>query len=230
MSNRVYADGILISGTGSPGNRVYADGILMGGILVATITHTKSGTFVLTMKGTNGAVIYCDPGDGSAVQEKTLLGSISVYFSYDNDGTSRTVRLFGEIDKIEYIYLYAMSISAIDLTYIESSSFYHLTIGLNQISNLDAINQLSDTVTWINFNGNPIVYTERSWFTTTSGTFYFSSTVKTSGEVDQWLIDLNAANWSNCMIYLVGTNPAPTAASAAALAGLASRGCTVYTN
>ena len=85
---------------------------------------------------------------------------------------------------------------------------------------------------YIYINGNPINYplTGLSWFTATAGTFKFDSTVDSSAEVDQWLIDLAAANWSSCTIYLDGTNPARTSASDAAIATLAVNGCTVYVN
>jgi hypothetical protein len=69
-----------------------------------------------------------------------------------------------------------------------------------------------------------------SWFTATSGTFRFDSTVDSEDEVDQWIIDLAAANWSNCTIYLDGTNPARTGASDAALATLIANGCEVHVN
>jgi hypothetical protein len=79
-------------------------------------------------------------------------------------------------------------------------------------------------------NGNPITYTGYTWSGRTSGTYYFDSTVSTSGEVDQWLIDLASANWSNCTIYLDGTNPARTSASDAAVATLLDNGCEIHVN
>ena len=209
--------------------RGQAAGAAGGSAPVATITHTKNGTFNLTMKGTAGAVVYCDPGNGDPVVEKTLNGNTSIYFSYVNDGTPRLVRLYGDVDQIKYLDLYAMSVTAVNLKVITSPAFYRLSLGSNNITNLDSIH-LIKAFTYLAVNANPLVYTTRPWPAVTTGTFYFHNTVTTSDEVDQWLIDLNTALWSNCTIYIDGTNPAPTAAATAALAGLASRGCTVYTN
>lgn len=96
----------------------------------------------------------------------------------------------------------------------------------SDISPLVALVNLTDL--WLDNNNINYPLTGLSWFTATSGLFYFNSTVDSSAEVDRWLIDLATADWSNCTIYLDGTNPARTSASDAAVAILIANGCILH--
>lgn len=231
--------------------RWQAAGAAGGSAPVATITHSKNGTFTSNWRGTDQAKLTFDWGDGSAPGEITLLGSDTdvpsshVYSS----GVSKTIAIYNNLQSVSRFFLSTMFVTEFDLSSLKNIDFFVMAgnPNLTGISSVSKIASCSDI--WLNQNGitdvsplsnskatyialfdNPITYTQMVWVTRTSGTYRFYSTVTTSGEVDQWLIDLNASNWSNCTIYIGGTNPAPTSAAAAALAGLASRGCTVYTN
>lgn len=109
------------------------------------------------------------------------------------------------------------------------SALEYIRVYNNQITDISPLCALSNTVLIYAYN-NAITYTTQSWFKATSGTFRFNSTVSTSAEVDQWLIDLNNAEWENCTVYLDGTNPARTSASDVAVAGLVGRGVILHLN
>jgi len=223
-------------------------GAAAAGVPTSTITHTHSGTFTSTFRGTNGAVIYCDPGDGTGKQEKTLLGpGISVVFSYVNDGTERIVSVTGDIDAVSSvdisgntISLYKNAFILLEILYIYDNNIIEIS-SLRKSSNLTLISARGNSIidisplvllplTTCSIYSNPVTYAGYTWSTANSGTFSFNSTVTTAAEVDRWLIDLNAASWSGCTIRLDGTNPARTTASDAAVAALVLRGCTLHLN
>jgi hypothetical protein len=257
-----------------------------GSVPTATITTTKNGTFISTWRGTNGAKLTFDWGDGSAPSEITLLGTgVNVAANHPySSGVEKTIVVTGELDSVSLFssgqsnltmvglknlkyttrvecYLcsnlvsgntYPSSLTYIDLGYtgienlnelqnlvnLESlrlyncTSFYDLS-GLSTFSNLETLHlkdtaitdissvaAMSSQVTDIWLYNCSINYVGYTWSTRTSGTFRFDSTVSTSGEVDQWLIDLATANWSDTITYLDGTNPARTSASDDAVAQL----------
>jgi hypothetical protein len=146
MSNRIYADGILISGTGSPGNRVYADGILIGGVTVptATITTTKDGTFTSNWRGTDQAKLTFDWGDGGAPSEITLLGSstnVPANHTYSS-GVEKTITITGDLLDIEWaLAYYGNNITSFDLS--------KTSVSILEFSNNDIVNiqSLASTLT-----------------------------------------------------------------------------------
>lgn len=215
---------------------------------VATITTTKAGTYRLALMGTSGVDVRVDPGDGGAEEIISLIGLSWAIWDHVFTGGTHTVRVLNNFDHVVRI----SSETDPQLIDVDTRVFKNLTHQyLTNSSNFTSITKLADASSWqylhsngitdisplvntssfnVYLNGNPIVYSGYTWTTKSGGIYHFDSTVSTQAEVDQWIIDLNDALWSGCAIYLDGTNPAPTAASAVALAGLAGRGCTVYTN
>lgn len=105
MSNRVsvYAGGHKISGDWRPlnGVRVYAGGNLMGQDAWVRLTGGATRTFLV--RGTNGAKIYVDFGDGSAVTEYTLLGTgTDVPVSHAYSAGTYTMTFSGALDDVTY--------------------------------------------------------------------------------------------------------------------------------
>lgn len=232
--------------------RIQAAGAALG-VPTATVTHTRNGTFTVNFIGPNGAQILCTPSNGSP-QLITLLGpGINVPFSYASDGSLQNVIFKGAGLGVATTFSGPIqSVASVSnlqgMTSLEQFSFFY-----NDITSAD-IRLNSPALTYINLstnqivdpaplaalygmslfyvNDNPMVYPPGglTWFAATSGTYRFYSTVTTSGEVDQWLIDLAAAGWSNCTVYLDGTNPARTSASDAAVATLVGNSVTLFLN
>lgn len=227
----------------------------VAGLPVVSIPHTKNGTFSIVFRGTNGSMIYCDPGDGSAVQVKTMLGpSTDVTFSYSNGGALRVVRVYGAIDQITKFNIGSNSLTGRieefvkfkNLTYLRTTSNLGLTGNVESVVALQGLTFLSvyqnglkgdaarvaelGSLTELYLGVNSLTYSTGSWPTFSSGTVLLQSCISSSPEVDQWLIDLAAAGWNNCTITIDGTNPVRTSASDAAVATLLGNGCTVNVN
>lgn len=219
---------------------------------VATITHSHSGLFNAPADGLSGAGIHVEWGDGAS-DDYTLMGigvDVPLQHTYA-DSSTKTIGITGDVDAINKLWTESMDVLSVQyapLSGLYDVSFYNnpdlevsglagTSIGilyLGYCTNLSDISPLVgiSTLTSLFLINTSVSYPlgGLSWFTAASGTFRFDSCVSTSAEVDQWLIDLNNASWANCTIRIDGTNPAPTAASAAAIAALTARGCVVYTN
>ena len=221
---------------------------------VATIVTTKVGTFLSTWYGSG--TLYFDPGDGGAVEPLVLTtGGVAWNHSYLSAG-SKTIRITGDLGGITRIDCTNVLVADVNLDHLDVNNCIYLLFQDNNLTTLDKFahfvnlnggyfygNNIVDIKAFAESIGNyasyrlylysnPVVYPLGGiiWKVQTGNTKRLNSIFSTSDEVDRCLIDLNTALWSGCIIYIDGTNPAPTAAAAAALAGLASRACTVYTN
>jgi hypothetical protein len=221
-----------------------------GGAQFPTITTTKNGTFKISIRGTNGVDVHLDMGDGT-IETMSLLGLgswVNLDHAYTGgvhrikilDSWSDISRLSCEITPevisfnlsllpaLTQLYI-ANNPGLVDISSISETSVGDLAYLINNaITDISPITQSAATSIYL--TSNPVVYTGYTWATKTSGVYRFASTVTTAAEVDLWLSDLNTALWSNCTIYLDGTNPAPTAGAADDIAALVVRGCTVYTS
>ena len=229
-------------------------GNLIGSANTATIVTTKVGTFSSMWYGSG--TLYFDPGDGGAVEPLVLTtGGVAWNHSYLSAG-SKTIRITGDLGGITRIDCDSNNVTDVSLDYLDINNCIFLFFQDNNLTTLDKFarfvnlnncyfydNDIVDIKAFaesignytsfrLYLYGNPVVYPPGGivWKTQTGNTKRLNSIFLTSDEVDQCLIDLNTALWSGCIIYIDGTNPAPTAAAAAALAGLSSRSCTVYTN
>ena len=229
---RVYADGWPFVGDGDilEGMRVYANGEDMSSAL---IYHTStSATWTARLKGPAGSFVTFDWGDGSTPTTLELAtGGTDFIHDYSGAGAgTKVIRLYGALINISFLSVDHRNINTIFSLNI-LANLTTLRLNSNNISDISSLSGLTSLI-YLYLHENPINYplTGISWFTATSGIFRFDSTVDSSAKVDRWLIDLAAANWSNCVIYLNETNPDRTSASDAAIATLLVNGCTVYVN
>ena len=207
-----------------------------GGVdFVHDYSSSGSGTKVIRIYGDLDAVTFFDcrstsPASDLISADLRLLPNLErAYFSHGN-----IIELLVDLNApIDYFYLHNCSItqSFVNILPHFASTLTQIRISGNDYTDVTPFTFLINA-TLIQAYGVAIDYplTGLTWFPATSGTFYWGSNVDSSAEVDQWLIDLAAANWSSCTIYLDGTNPARTSASDAAIATLAVNGCTVYVN
>jgi hypothetical protein len=215
----------------------------------AIIVTTKVGTFSSTWKGSG--TLYFDPGDGGSIEPLVLTaGGVAWTHGYLLVG-SKTIKITGDLSGVTTMSAPIQNVlslsGVVSLTSLEQFSFYG-----NQISNFPSFGSIE--LSYINIsncnissvenisnlygmglfyiNDNTITYplTGIDWFVATFGNYRFYSTVSTSEEVGQWLIDLSRANWSNCTVRLDGTNPAPPSTQEVtdAIAMLAGNGVTLY--
>jgi hypothetical protein len=208
-----------------------------------------SGTGVIRIYGDIGDVTYINAHDNDIANIMSLSGltSLDSLYLYNNDIID--ISALSGLTNLKYLYLHGNDI--IDISALSGlTSMISLYLYSNDIVDISALSGMSEITTLhLTYNsitdiapliglskltllyiyGNPIDYplTGLNWFTAAAGTFRLDSTVDSSDEVNQWLIDLNDALWANCTVYLDGTNPPPTAAAAAAMAGLAGRGVTL---
>ena len=194
--------------------------------------YSTSATWTARLKGPAGSFVTFDWGDGSTPTTLELAtGGTDFIHDYSGAGEgTKVIRLYGTLINISFLSVDHRNINTIFSLNI-LANLTTLRLNSNNISDISSLSGLTSLI-YLYLHENPINYplTGISWFTATSGTFRFDSTVDSSAEVDRWLNDLEAANWSNCVIYLDGTNPARTSASDAAIAALLVNGCTVYTN
>lgn len=202
---------------------------------VVTITHVMNGTFSITFRGTNGAVIYIDPGNGSAVQEKTLLGpGTNVTFSYANAGVERNVLIWGALGSVTRFACISKSVTSQIEEFAKFSALDYLDASGNSMTgDISSIAGLA--LGSLTFYGNTVhlTYTGAAVLWGGAASFIaFHDCLGTADEVGAILIALNNAGLSSYLIYVDGTNPgAPgTPEVIAAIAGLSGRGCTVYAN
>ena len=189
-----------------------------------------AGTRLIQIYGALTNVIYIKSINGNIVKISsfnilTLLNYLDLGLNSISD-----ISALGGLTNILQLYISTNTISNISIL----SSFtglVYLELLNNNISDISSLTGLSNLV-WLHVGNNPVNYplTGLTWFTATSGTFRFNSTVASSAEVDRWLIDLAAANWSNCIVYLNGTNPARTSDSDAAVVQLVLAGVTLHLN
>ena len=102
LRQEVYAGGRLVS----PSHDNPAQAVFAGGkqIIPATITFSTTGAKTVTFHGTNGAKIYIDPGDGSAIDTVTLLGtSTDVDWNHTYSAAPRTARIYSATLNVSYI-------------------------------------------------------------------------------------------------------------------------------
>jgi len=151
-----------------------------------------------------------------------------------------------------YLYLYSTavtgnlsSLSAMTLLaqlYLSSTA---VTGNLSSLSAMASLTQLFVNLTTVTGNLESLASNNLDYiYTYFSGVTYADGGLRawgnidarhyssgwTSAMVDNYLIDANDAGWASCIISIAGTNAARTSASAAALAALVSRGCTVTVN
>jgi hypothetical protein len=177
---------------------------------------------------TSLTTLNLESNDVSDISSLSGLTSLTTLYLNGNDVSD--ISPLSGLTSLTTLYLNDNDVSDISpLSGLTSLTF--LLLNNNDVSDISSLSGLT-SLTTLYLNGNNIDYplTGISWFTATSGTFRFDSTVDSAAEVDRWLNDLAAANWSNCVIYLGGTNPARTSASDAAIATLLVNGCTVYVN
>ena len=180
---------------------------------------------------TNLELLYCynhEISDISTLAGLTNLTHIRLYNNSPGPVSISDISVLAGLTNLTILYIYGNDISDVSplagLTNLTTLDLYNCDI--SDISDLMGLLNL----TYLNLGSNDLEYTGYTWFTATSGTFWFYSTVDSSDEVDQWLIDLNTANWSNCTVYLDGTNPARTSASDAAVAALVLAGVILHLN
>jgi Leucine-rich repeat (LRR) protein len=177
---------------------------------------------------TSLSTLYLDSNNISDISLLSGLTSLTTLYLNSNDVSD--ISPLSGLTSLTFLLLNSNDVS--DISPLSGlTSLTTLNLNNNDVSDISLLSGLT-SLTTLNLYGNNIDYplTGISWFTATSGTFRFDSTVDSSAEVDRWLNDLAAANWSNCVIYLGGTNPARTSASDAAIATLLVNGCTVYVN
>ena len=114
-----------------------------------------------------------------------------------------------------------------------TSTLQYCTLYNNNITDIAPLANIPATPQWVWVYNNPVTYTTLDWPTYTTSHelgHKFNSTVTTAAEVDQYLIDFASDNWSNCTVYLDGTNPARTSASDAAVTALVLAGVILHLN
>jgi len=213
-----------------------------GGAPVATITHSDAATFSTTrLRGASGQSLFFDPGNGDAPDEIVMAGAgvDSNWSKAYLTGEEKTVQISGALSDLETFWLYEPTISRVDLTLLTGVLNLSLSLGQvdtmdrlppnvavlrfigNQMTSLDSFSGLPlDDMSLVRIDGNPIIYTTQTFPAVNGGEFDFSDTVTTTGEVDNWIMDLSVGNaeWQNTTTNLAGTNPARSSASDAEVA------------
>ena len=128
-----------------------------------------------------------------------------------------------------YLYLYSTAVTGNLSSLSAMASLTQLFVNLTTVTgNLESLASNNLDYIYTYFSG--VTYADgglRAWGNIDARHY---SSGWTSAMVDNYLIDANDAGWASCIISIAGTNAARTSASAAALAALVSRGCTVTVN
>jgi hypothetical protein len=148
MRNRVsvYAGGNKLSGNWRPTNgvRVYAGGKL---VQPATILLDGGGTTrTINVRGTNGAKLYVDYGDGSVVDTITLLGAItSVPISHAYAVGTYMMRIYGDYTDVTYMVAATQGIQSIDVSSLTETGILRLTgMSISDITSVGNMRNISD--------------------------------------------------------------------------------------
>ena len=217
--------------------------VIIKAIEAAHLKTTYSGSFNLRMAGTGS--VYVDWGDGSDVETIVLSDDSSLannYHSY-SDSTEKTILIYGDIDIITRIYLVNMEITdiyniarmtALEDIYLEGNDNLDIDISVfltvesldrldlkgtgvtGSFGNLVSGNNLTELVV---YEANNIVCDTKSFGLQTSATIDCRFMGWTSTEVDNFLIQAAAAEWTSCNIH-VSLNESRTSASDVAYAYL----------
>lgn len=216
--------------------RVQAAAGTAGAAPVATITHNKNGTFSIIFRGTNGSVIYCDPGDGSAVQEKTLLGtSTDVTFSYVNNGSILDVKISGSVNNVSSLTSSIQNLRGDIGEFAVFKNIETLNLSYNYLLNGDLSSLLStfSSIKSLTILGSSpsLDVSIATWVSAGITSLTLTSLFSTSERVGNVLIN-SAGVQTSGVITLTGTSPAPpsTPEVTAAIAQLSMDGVSLLLN
>ena len=196
-----------------------------GGVAVGH-TYGGAGTYVMKITDSYGNVtsITANSSSISAAASFNLMPLLNTFLATSNSLTD--ISFLASNTSLATLFLNANGITDIS-PLANLTSLSNLRLNINSFSDCSPVAGLS-ALTSLRLDSNALTYTTTPWFTASSGTFRFASTVSTAGEVDLWLANLNTAVWANCEVYLDGTNPARTAASDADVAALVGRSVTLH--
>jgi phage terminase large subunit-like protein len=227
---RIYGDIADITYNSVPSNSI--SGILSWvGLDNLSIIYLNNNSIsdISTLNGlTNLNYLYLH--SNSIVGISPLSGLTNLVTLYLHGNSIVDISPLSGLTNLVTLYLYSNSISDISaLSGLTNLTTFYLHY--NSISDISPLVGLANLTT-LNLHENNVAYplTGLTWFTATSGIFYFSSTVDSSAEVDRYIKDHNAALWEGATIYYDGTNPPRTAGSDVDLLAMLVRGCTIYVN
>lgn len=142
----VFADGVLTSGSANI-PAIFADGLWTGGQPHAWVELTGGATRTFQVRGTNGATLKVDYGDGSAPDPITLLGtSTDVPISHAYSAGTYRMRIYGDLSGVthfsnNYVKQDVKSINFAALVNIYSITFHYES----DLDNLNSIYGLEIT-------------------------------------------------------------------------------------
>lgn len=115
---------------------------IRGGDDCAIITTTINGTFQSNWRGTSGAKIYIDPGDGGAVESITLIDpDTDVAWNHVYSGGTHMIKISGDTNEVISFDIRENDITNIDL----ANRFLKLYDFLAHNQNINSINGLKTT-------------------------------------------------------------------------------------